>query len=127
MGNLHSADRKARKYMSDQKKSHGRKRSQSLNKSKPHILVTKTTAITDDYDLLTKKEIGQGISGKVILCRNRLTRRKYALKKVKDSRSARREIEIQWKASQNFDHIVRIIDVYENKIRNESFFFIIME
>jgi serine/threonine protein kinase len=124
MGNLQGADKKARKYMSE----HGSKSKRgSLRRSKPHILVTKTTAITNDYDLLTKKEIGQGISGKVILCRDRLTRKKYALKKVKDSRNARREIEIQWRASQNFEHIVRIVDVYENKIRNDSFFFIIME
>lgn len=91
--------------------------------NKPHVLVTKTTAITDDYLLLTKREIGTGISGKVILCQNKKTKKKYALKRIKDSKSARREIELQWRASQNFMHIVQIKEVYENKIRNEPFFF----
>ncbi len=96
-------------------------------RQKAHILVTKTTAITDDYILLTKREIGSGISGKVILCQHKVTKIKYALKKIKDTKSARREIALQWKAQQNFFHIVQIIDVYENKIRNDAFFFIIME
>ena len=112
-----------RKYMS-------RKRTSSAydaRSNKPHVLVTKTTAITDDYLLLTKREIGTGISGKVILCQNKKTKKKYALKRIKDSKSARREIELQWRASQNFMHIVQIKEVYENKIRNEPFFFMVME
>ncbi len=109
-------------------KSSRRTRTQSdTSRQKPRILETKTTAITDDYTLLTKREIGTGISGKVILCKHKATKVKYALKKIKDSRSARREIALQWKAQQNFFHIVQIVDVYENKIRNDAFFFIIME
>ncbi len=109
-------------------KSSRRTRTQSdTSRQKPRILETKTTAITDDYTLLTKREIGTGISGKVILCQHKATKVKYALKKIKDSWSARREIALQWKAQQNFFHIVQIVDVYENKIRNDAFFFIIME
>ena len=99
---------------------------------KAHILVTKTTPITDDYDILSKKKLGQGLHGAVVQCKCRRTGRKYALKKIQDSENARREIEIQWETSQNFDHIVKLIAVYENREIDlingiKNFFFIVME
>ena len=121
---------KAQNYIKNRHSFRKRKLSErdlSSERHRPHVLVTKTTAITDDYTLLMKREIGNGVSGKVILCQHKVSKKKFALKKVRDSKSARREIELQWKASQNFFHIVQLVDVYENKIRNDSYFFMVME
>lgn len=137
MGNIEStADKRARKYVSAKNKSLEKKRSvdaltNKLN-IKSHILVTKTTPITDDYTILSKKKLGQGLHGMVVQCKCKKTGKKYALKKIEDSKNARREIEIQWRASQNFEHIVKLIDVYENKEEDiidglKSMFFIVME
>ena len=72
---------------SDSKKDDKRKHSMSLKNprasiSQTNILITKQNAITEDYDLLSKnpKVLGTGINGKVILCQNKITKKKYALK-----------------------------------------------
>lgn len=137
MGNTKStADKKARKYVSTKKKSLEKKRSVNAIENKmnvkAHILVTKTTPITDDYEILSKKKLGEGLHGAVVLCKCKKTGKKYALKKIQDSENARREIEIQWKTSQNFEHIVKLTAVYENREIDlingiKNFFFIVME
>ena len=50
----------------------------------------------------------------VVECTSRKTGAKFALKVLKDSRKARLEIDMHWRAS-GCRHIVNIIDVYENK------------
>ena len=47
-------------------------------------------------------------------CTSRKTGAKFALKVLNDSRKARLEIDMHWRAS-GCRHIVNIIDVYENK------------
>ena len=50
----------------------------------------------------------------VLECTSKKTGAKFALKVLKDSRKARLEIDMHWRAS-GCRHIVNIIDVYENK------------
>ena len=52
--------------------------------------------------------------GQVVECTSRKTGAKFALKVLNDSRKARLEIDMHWRAS-GCRHIVNIIDVYENK------------
>jgi hypothetical protein len=74
MGNSDSKKDEKRKYMSFKQP--------RTSVSQTNILITKQHAITDDYDLLSKnpRVLGTGINGKVILCQNKNTKKKYALK-----------------------------------------------
>jgi len=92
----------------------------------PVSLRPKTNPIYDDY-IITKQVLGLGISGKVISCTHKKTNVKYALKTLRDSQKARREIDLQWRACQGCKYIVQIIDVYENVINNQKVFLIVME
>merc|ERR1712061_635798 len=89
----------------------------SLDKLNPIVkipqkeLVMKKNLFTEDYSV-TKKVLGSGINGKVVICTNHHGE-KFALKILKDSPKARREISLHWRASE-CEHIVNIIDVYEN-------------
>ena len=42
-------------------------------------LITKKNKIEDDF-IITDKVLGEGLNGKVLVCFNRFTREKYALK-----------------------------------------------
>jgi mitogen-activated protein kinase-activated protein kinase 2 len=86
----------------------------------------KTHPVYDDYTI-TKEVLGLGISGKVWTCFNKQTNRKYAIKTLKDTSKARREIDLQWRASQNCPFIVQIVDVYENTVQNNKLLLVIME
>ncbi|RNA11842.1 MAP kinase-activated kinase 2 isoform X1 [Brachionus plicatilis] len=106
------------------------KRSLSMNRHqssrKPNrILSTKTTNIENDY--IISKGIGEGMNGKVYLVINRIDKAKYALKKLEDSKQARREIDLQWRSAQTCDHIVKIVDVYENKINSKKYLLVVLE
>ncbi|CAM4897814.1 unnamed protein product, partial [Rotaria socialis] len=52
---------------------------------------TRRNAITDEYEV-SEESLGIGINGKVLTCWQRVTKRKCALKIIKDSDKARREI-----------------------------------
>jgi len=96
-------------------------------------LTVKTTPVTDDYQISTTV-LGLGISGKVVECHRKPNSQtgsarpgdKCALKVLKDSPKARREIELHWKAS-NCPFIVNIHDVYENTYNNQKCLLVVME
>lgn len=90
-----------------------------------NVLVTKTNPINDDYVIL--KHIGEGANGKVLLCQSKLDKSKFALKKLVDDKNSRREIELQWRAALNCQHIVKIKDVYENKVNGRKCLLVVME
>ena len=53
----------------------------------------KTYPICDDY-IVTDISLGEGANGKVVECIHKQTQVKYALKRLKDSPKARREVDI---------------------------------
>lgn len=88
-------------------------------------LQAKKTAITDDYKL-SNNVLGLGINGKVVECYSKADGRKYALKALRDVPKARREIELHCRASA-CEHIVKIIDVYENVFNGHKCLLLVME
>ncbi|XP_059805995.1 MAP kinase-activated protein kinase 2 isoform X1 [Hemitrygon akajei] len=86
---------------------------------------TKRNAITDDYKV-TAQVLGLGINGKVLECYNKKTGEKFALKMLQDCSKARREMDLHWRAS-GCNHIVRIVDVYENLYQGRKCLLIVME
>ena len=97
-------------------------------------LAIKATPVTDDYQI-SNNVLGLGISGKVVECyrkpnsssdSNANPQAKCALKALKDSQKARREIDLHWKAS-NCVHIVNIHDVYENTYNGQKCLLVVME
>jgi len=101
-------------------------------------VVVKTTPVTDDYQI-SNNVLGLGISGKVVECYRKpqaasgnkahpaaAPGTKCALKVLKDSPKARREIELHWRAS-NCVHIVNIHDVYENTYNGNKCLLVVME
>merc|ERR1711953_1500502 len=86
----------------------------------------KTNKIQQDYKISANNVLGLGISGKVVQCEDLKTREKCALKVLKDSQKARREIDLHWKAS-GCKHIVNIRDVYENTYNGQKCLLVVME
>ncbi|XP_033116390.1 MAP kinase-activated protein kinase 2-like isoform X2 [Anneissia japonica] len=89
------------------------------------VLSPKKIPITNDY-VLTKKVLGLGINGKVLECHNKLTGEKYALKVLRGSAKAEREVELHWRASA-CKQIVNIKDVYENIYNGTRCLLVVME
>ena len=79
----------------------------------------KQTPIQEDYEIRWNRSLGTGVSGPVRLCVNRKTGTEYALKVLLD-RSDRKKAELEailhWRCSGG-DHMVRIVDVYRNEIK----------
>ncbi|KZS11738.1 MAP kinase-activated protein kinase [Daphnia magna] len=90
-----------------------------------NTLNPKTFPITEEYEI-SKKVLGLGISGKVVECFSLKNRKKYALKVLRDNPKARREVELHWRASSH-QHIVNIIDIYENVQGNTKCLLVVME
>lgn len=88
------------------------------------VRTIKKTPIEKDYKI-SSNVLGVGISGKVLKCTDKAGNR-FALKILKDSEKARREVELHWKASVCL-HIVNIQDVYENVYKGNKCLFIVME
>ncbi|GFU29259.1 MAP kinase-activated protein kinase 2 [Nephila pilipes] len=88
-------------------------------------LCPKQISIMQDYSI-TDNVLGLGINGKVVECYDRKTGMKYALKVLRDSSKARREVELHWRAS-NCKHIVNVIDVYENLYGGYKCLLVVME
>uniref|UniRef100_A0A8C4QSX4 non-specific serine/threonine protein kinase n=1 Tax=Eptatretus burgeri TaxID=7764 RepID=A0A8C4QSX4_EPTBU len=88
-------------------------------------LQPKRHVITEDYKV-SKAVLGLGINGKVLECFKKEGGAKYALKMLQDCPKARREVEMHWRAS-NCQHIVKIVDVYENMHQGKKCLLIIME
>jgi len=70
--------------------------------------------------------LGIGINGKVVECQRRATGEKFALKVLRDTPKARREVELQYEASRH-PHVVRIYEVYENTYNDVQCLFVVME
>jgi len=87
---------------------------------------TRQNAITDEYEV-SKESLGVGISGKVLTCWNRQTKRKCALKILKDSDKARREVILHKRACDGCDNIVQVLDIYENVYASNRCLLIVME
>ncbi|CAF2699058.1 unnamed protein product [Rotaria sp. Silwood2] len=75
---------------------------------------THRNAVTDQYEV-SKESLGVGINGKVLTCWHRETKRKCALKILKDSDKARREVILHKKACEGCDYIVKVLDVYAHR------------
>ncbi|KAL5237636.1 hypothetical protein ACI65C_005046 [Semiaphis heraclei] len=86
---------------------------------------TKTTPIEKDYRI-SNNVLGLGINGKVVQCFSVKTGEKFALKVLVDCQKARREIDLQWRAS-GCINIVNIIDVYENQYMEKKCLLVVME
>merc|ERR1712038_515838 len=86
----------------------------------------KTNKISQDYKISANNVLGLGISGKVVQCEDLKTKEKCALKVLKDSPKARREIDLHRKAS-GCKHIVNIKDVYENTYNGQKCLLVVME
>ncbi|XP_048873262.1 MAP kinase-activated protein kinase 2-like isoform X1 [Brienomyrus brachyistius] len=91
---------------------------------KPTLQIKKN-AITEDYKV-TSQVLGLGINGRVLEIFQRKTTQKYALKMLQDCPKARREVDLHWRASA-CNHIVHIVDVYENLYQNKKCLLIVME
>lgn len=90
------------------------------------VLKPKTNQIYDDY-FISKKVLGLGISGKVLSCTSKTSQKSFALKTLRDSVKARREIDLHWRACQGCRYIVQIVDVYENTINSQKVLLVVME
>ncbi|KAK7127842.1 hypothetical protein R3I93_020428 [Phoxinus phoxinus] len=88
-------------------------------------LQIKKHAIIEDYKV-TSQVLGLGINGRVLEIFQKRNGEKYALKMLHDCSKARREVEMHWRAS-SCNHIVRIVDVYENLYQNRKCLLIVME
>eukprot|EP00800_Vazella_pourtalesii_P011551 TRINITY_DN2780_c0_g1_i1.p1 TRINITY_DN2780_c0_g1~~TRINITY_DN2780_c0_g1_i1.p1 ORF type:complete len:365 (-),score=13.98 TRINITY_DN2780_c0_g1_i1:218-1312(-) len=90
-----------------------------------HVLIPKRTVITDEYDV-KKNVLGVGINGKVYECIQKRTKIKCALKIIKDSQKARREVEIHNRVCEQ-PNIVKIFDVFENNFNGVRSLVVVME
>lgn len=85
----------------------------------------KTNNISDDYKI-SSKVLGHGINGKVVEIISKVESKTYALKALRDSAKARREVELHWRSS-SCEYIVKIIQVYENTFNNQKCLLLVME
>uniref|UniRef100_A0A0N5BGX6 non-specific serine/threonine protein kinase n=1 Tax=Strongyloides papillosus TaxID=174720 RepID=A0A0N5BGX6_STREA len=86
----------------------------------------KNYSIDNEYVIDWQSELGVGVNGKVISCVNKKSKQNYALKIIKDCPKARREIELHLLASQH-PNIVKIYDVFSNKINDIEYLLVVME
>lgn len=85
----------------------------------------KTYGITEDY-ALSNNVLGLGINGKVTECISLKSGKKCALKILKDTPKARKEVELHYRASA-CEFIVKILDVYENVYSGHKCILVVME
>eukprot|EP00054_Salpingoeca_dolichothecata_P029061 m.225373 g.225373 ORF g.225373 m.225373 type:complete len:516 (-) comp26385_c0_seq1:66-1613(-) len=78
----------------------------------------KTNPISEDYDIFWDKSLGTGVQGAVVLCKCKRTGTKYALKCMRPTHDARREIALQILCKH--PNIVDIHDIYDNVLRRGS-------
>lgn len=92
------------------------------------ILNSKKNSIHDEY-FVTDQVLGIRSANKrpVVLCINKKTNLKYALKVLEDDRNSRREISVHWSASSSTEHVVRIVDLYECSRSRKKYFLLVLE
>ncbi|EGT32130.1 hypothetical protein CAEBREN_31352, partial [Caenorhabditis brenneri] len=81
--------------------------------------------ITEDYTI-SAEIIGIGESGKVMACYKKNTGEKFALKVLRDSQKARREVELHWLTNAH-ENVVSILDIYENTFDNVKCLLMVVE
>lgn len=86
----------------------------------------KKHSIHDDY-FVSDEVLGKGSNRPIVLCVNKKTNIKYALKVLEDSLGSRTEISTHWKASLNSEFIVKIFDVYECTRSRKKYFLLVLE
>uniref|UniRef100_A0AC35U5U8 Non-specific serine/threonine protein kinase n=1 Tax=Rhabditophanes sp. KR3021 TaxID=114890 RepID=A0AC35U5U8_9BILA len=86
----------------------------------------KSYSIDTEYSVDWNSELGIGQNGKVIICTSKQTSKQFALKVLGDCPRARRETEIHYMACSH-PHIVKILDVFANKLENQNCLLVIME
>lgn len=96
-----------------------------MGESASRSLKPKKTPFSDDYST-TSNVLGLGINGKVVECFSKKTNDRFALKILRDSPKARREVELHWRASGCL-HIVNVIDVYEDQYNGAKSLLVVME
>uniref|UniRef100_A0AC35TIE8 Non-specific serine/threonine protein kinase n=1 Tax=Rhabditophanes sp. KR3021 TaxID=114890 RepID=A0AC35TIE8_9BILA len=84
-----------------------------------------TRAITDDYEI-SHEIIGIGESGKVMACYSKPDGRKFALKVLRDSPKARREVGIHY-LTNSHPNVVSISDIYENTFQGVKCLLMVVE
>uniref|UniRef100_A0A0N5A1B9 non-specific serine/threonine protein kinase n=1 Tax=Parastrongyloides trichosuri TaxID=131310 RepID=A0A0N5A1B9_PARTI len=84
-----------------------------------------THNILDDYKI-SDEIIGIGESGKVMACYRKSDDKKFALKVLRDSPKARREVGIHYLTHQH-ENIVTIIDIYENTFHDVKCLLLVVE
>lgn len=112
--------------MAEKKASSTKKPSNISEKYRHFPFPTHRNAVTDEYEV-SKDSLGVGVNGKVLTCYQRSTKHKCALKILKDSDKARREVILHRKACENSEHIVKVLDVYENMHNSNRCLLIVME
>ncbi|CAH1784701.1 unnamed protein product [Owenia fusiformis] len=96
-----------------------------MGDNQSRTLQPKKNPITDDYKV-SHNVLGLGINGKVVECVLKANNQKCALKVLRDTPKARREVDLHWRASACL-HIVNIRDVYENMYGGHKCLLVIME
>ncbi|CAO4365140.1 unnamed protein product [Caenorhabditis nigoni] len=81
--------------------------------------------ITEDYTI-SAEIIGIGESGKVMACYKKNSGEKFALKVLRDSQKARREVELHWLTNAH-ENVVSILDIYENTFDNVKCLLMVVE
>lgn len=84
-----------------------------------------THQITEDYTV-SHEIIGIGESGKVMACYAKNTGEKFALKVLRDSPKARREVDLHW-LTHTHENVVTIVDIFENTFDNVKCLLMVVE
>ncbi|KAL7671541.1 hypothetical protein ACOME3_006435 [Neoechinorhynchus agilis] len=90
------------------------------------LVKTKRNTVTQEYEL-SKESLGYGINGKVLKCKRISDGKQFAVKILRDSPKARREIDLHSRAAKDSQYIVGIEDVFENLHGKERCLLMIME
>ena len=92
------------------------------------ILHSKKNSIHDEY-FVTDQVLGKGEAAKrpVVLCINKKTNIKYALKVLEDNRDSRREISTHSAACLNTDYVVKIVDLFECSRSRKKYLLLVLE
>jgi hypothetical protein len=90
------------------------------------VIIAKREKISYDYDL-TDKRLGRGADGYILEIKDKNSNEKFALKMLRACDKSRQEIRLQHISSLGCEHIVKIIDVYENYIDDLLYYLVVME
>ncbi len=90
------------------------------------VIIAKREKISTEYEL-TDKRLGRGSDGYILEIKDKNSNEKFALKMLRASDKSRQEIRLQHTSSLGSEHIVKIIDVFENYIEGCLYYLVVME